>query len=156
MIPDSLFSPSPSPVFVLLRVLVSSFSESLFRPLKVLFPPLQILFQSFSESRSRPLPSSSVLLKVLSPPPPIPVPILSVLFPPLKVLSHPPRFPFPSSTSPAPIISVLFPPLRVLSPLPSSQRKQRNGTKPSRRSRGSFQNGTLFISRSSTVCSRSA
>ena len=59
-----------------------------------------------------------------------PVPVLSVLFLPLKVLSHPPRSP----RSPG----------FVLSPPPQSQRKQRNDTKPSRRSWFvcSFQNGT--------------
>ena len=60
-----------------------------------------------------------------------PVPVLSVLFLPLKALSHPPRSP----RSPG----------FVLSPPPQSQRKQRNDTKPSRRSRGSFQNGTLSL-----------
>lgn len=81
MIPDSLFSPSQSPVSVLLRFpfllpqspvsspsqspLPSSFvlfpilSDSRFDLLKVLFPPLQILFQSSSNLRSIPLPSSS-------------------------------------------------------------------------------------------------
>ena len=58
------------------------------------------------------------------------------------------RFPFPSSPSPAPILSVLFPPLRVLSHPPPSKRKQRNDTKPSRRSRGSFQNGTYQVRQS--------
>ena len=106
MIPDSLFPPPQSPFFVLskslflppqslgfvlFRVLVSPFSKSRFLPsLSVPFLPL------------RPLPSSFVLS-----PPPILVPVLSVLFLPLQVLSTPP---------------------------PQSQRKQRNDTKPSRRS----------------------
>ena len=106
MIHDSLFSPPQSPFFVLskslflppqslgfvlFRVLVSPFSKSRF------LPSLSVPFLSL-----RPLPSSFVLS-----PPPILVPVLSVLFLPLQVLSH---------------------------PLPQSQRKQRNDTKPSRRS----------------------
>ena len=55
---------------------------------------------------------------------PVPV-LLKLLFHPLQVLSHPP-IPLPSSPIPVP----------VLSPPPLSQRKQRNDTKPSRRSRG--------------------
>ena len=91
MIPDSLFSSPQSPFFVILKVLVSSCSEPLFRPgqspvssshlkvLSVLFRPL------------RPLSSSQ------SPPPssPIPVPILS------DSRSHP-LHPIPSSQSPLP------------------------------------------------------
>ena len=79
MIPDSLFSPPQSPIFVLLKVLVPFSSKSLFRPVPspVAHPPIPL-----SSSQS-PLPSS-----------PIPV---SVLFHHLKVLSPPPRFPFPSS-----------------------------------------------------------
>ena len=50
-----------------------------------------------------------------------PVPVLSVLFLHLEVLSHPPRSPRSSGF-------VLSP------PLPLIQRKQRNDTKPSRRS----------------------
>ena len=108
MIPDFLFSPPQSPFFFLLRVLVLSCSEFLFRPLRV-------PFSSSSKSRVRPLhplPSSSILSH---PPPQIPVPVLS------DYSSCPPRF--------------LFHPLKVLSPpLPPSQRKQRNDQKPSRRS----------------------
>ena len=85
--------------FSLLKVLVLS-SQSHVSSL------LKVLVSHFSDSRSlplRPLPSSSVL----SPPPPIPAPVLSE-----------------SS-------SILF---RHLPSSSSSQRKQRNDTKPSRRS----------------------
>lgn len=113
MIPDSLFffsskyrpRPSQSPFF--------HFSKSLF-----LLPP-------------SPFP---VLLKVPFLLPPSPFPILSVLFPPLQVLSHPPS-PLPSSESSS-VLSKSSPILFVLFPPPPSQRKQRNDTKPSRRSRG--------------------
>ena len=69
MIPDSLFSPPQSPCFSLLKAIVLSCSESLFRPLR--FP-----FSSSSKSRVHPLPSSSSNSRA----------------PPL-------RFPFPSSPS---------------------------------------------------------
>ena len=70
MIPDSLFSPSQSPCFALIKVLVSPSSKSRFRSLsESRFPPT-----------SKSSPSSSVLF---------------VLFLPLKVLSHPP-IPLPS------------------------------------------------------------
>ena len=81
MIPDSLFSPTQSHCFVLLRVPFSSCYEFLFRPLRVLF----------------------LHLKVLSPPPPSPVPLSDSR-------SRPPLHPLPSS-------SVLSP------PLPPSQKK---------------------------------
>ena len=72
-----------------------------------------------------PFPSSpkSLFLPSPSPVPPlrVPLPTLQFIFLPLKVLSHPPRSPRSSGF-------VLSP------PLPPSQRKQRNDTKPSRRS----------------------
>ena len=119
----SRFRPSQSPVPVLLKLL--------FHPLQVLsHPPI-------------PLPSSLIPVPVLlwfpcpsSPSPPfwfpfpfspIPVPVLSILFHPLKVLSHPPI--------PVPILSILSHPLSSSpTPPPLSQRKQRNDTKTSRRS----------------------
>ena len=85
MIPESLFSPSQSPVSVLLKVLVSS-SQS---PVFVLF---RVPFLSCSESRSRPPPNT--------------FPILSVLFLHLFVLSPPPRFQVPSSPS-SPLLFLL-------------------------------------------------
>lgn len=69
------------------------------------------------------------LLKVSFLLPPSPFPILSVLFLHLKVLSHPPPSPAPILSDSSPILFVLSP------PPPQSQRKQRNDTKPSRRSR---------------------
>lgn len=92
MIPDSLFSSSQSPCFSLLKVPFSSFSQC-----------------PVSSS-----PSSSILSKSS--------PILL-------------KFPFPSSPIPVPILPVLFHPLKVLSPpLPRIIEKQRNDPKPSRRS----------------------
>ena len=73
MIPDSLFSPPQSPFFFLLRVPFSSSSKSLFLPSPSPVPPLRV-----------------------------PLPTLQFIFLPLKVLSHPPRFPFQSSPSPLP------------------------------------------------------
>lgn len=110
MIPDSLFSPPQSLCFVLFKVLVSSCSESRSLPVQspVFLPPqshVPVLFIPL-----RPLSSSRS-----------PLPILP------DSSSHPPRFPFPSYLSSS-ILSVLSP------PLPLSQRKQRNDTKPSRRS----------------------
>ena len=94
MIPDFLFSSPQSQGFF--------FSKSL-------FCPLESLVSFLSESRFLPLQS--------------PVPVLSVLFLPLKVLSP---------------------------PLPPRIQKQRNDPKPSRRSWlwcGSFQNGTFLFGR---------
>ena len=120
MIPDSLFFPSQSPVSFLLKVLVFSCSKSLFRPPQ---PPVSF----FSKSRPRPLhplPSSRS---------------------PLPSSSSEPLF-LPPPRSPVPVLSILFHPLEVLSPpLPPRQRKQRNDTKPPRRSCGWFQNGTSFF-----------
>lgn len=82
MIPDSLLSPPQSHCFVLLKVLVSSSSKFSF-----LLPPspVPVLFRvPFSSLLKATFPSSS---------------FLSVLFLPLKVLSPPPRFTFPSSPS---------------------------------------------------------
>ena len=96
MIPDSLFSPSQSPVFALLKVLVSPSSKSWFCSVP---SPLRVPFPSSSDSRF----FLSILFR-----PPSPVPVL------------------PDSSS---ILSKSSP-----TPLPQSQRKQRNDTKPSRRS----------------------
>ena len=79
MIPDSLFSPSQSPCFVLLKVHVSHPQS-----------PVPVLSESsFLLSKSSPL-----LLQVPFPSSPSPVPILSESrsrpLRPLKVLSHPP------------------------------------------------------------------
>ena len=132
----------PIPFFLLLKVLVSSWSESRFDLLKVLVSPfskfrfflLRVHFPSspsssfLPDSRSRPLrplPSSQS-----------PLPSSS------ESRSHPLRFTFPSSSS-SPILFVLS------HPIPPSQRKQRNDTKPSRRSRGGkFQNGTYQVRQS--------
>ena len=83
MIPDSLFRPPQSPVFVLFRVLVSPFSKSRFFFLKVLFSssPSSCLLSKSSPVLSK----SSVISNPRSPPP--------------KVLSHPLR-PLPSSSKP--------------------------------------------------------
>ena len=107
-----LFLHSQSPVFFLLKVLVSFCSEPRSFLSKSLFPSsqspcflhLRFPFPSSSDSRARP-PQSPVS----SPP------LLRFPSHPLRVLSHP---------------------LKVLSlpPPPPSQRKQRNDTKPSRRS----------------------
>lgn len=80
--------PSLSPCFSLFKV---SFSFS------------QSLVSSSSESRFPPLSkSSSFLIKATFPS----SSFLSVLFPPLKVLSHPPRFQFPFSPS-SPLLLLL-------------------------------------------------
>ena len=123
---------------------------------------LKAPFPSFSESRFRPSPSpvsvlseSSVPLKVLSHPPQSSVPVLlrvpcpsspsssiisksSPLLPdsrarPLRPLPSS-QSPLPSSPIPVPVLSTLFLPLKVLSPPLSPSQKQRNDTKPSRRS----------------------
>lgn len=107
MIPDFLFSPSQSPVFSLLKVLVSPSQSPCFALLKVPFSP---------SSKSR-----FFFLRVTFSSSPSPLPSS--------------QSPLPSSPIPVPFLSVLLLPLKVLfPPLPPSQRKQRNDTKPSRRS----------------------
>lgn len=119
MIPDSIFYPTQSPCFVLLKVLVSPFSKSWFSfSIRVQFSPS---YSFLSKSSSPPL-------RVLFPSSPSPVPVLS------ESRSHPLR---PLSSSQSPL------------PSSTSQRKQRNDTKPSRRYRGgSFQNGTYQVIKS--------
>ena len=106
--------------FSLLKVPFSSSQSPCFVPFKFPFlppkSPVPLLFHSSS--------------------------VLSVLFPPLKVLSLPPPIPVPILSKSSPLLpDSRFHPLRplpssfVLSlPPPPSQRKQRNDTKPSRRS----------------------
>lgn len=131
MIPDSLFPPPQSPCFVLFRVLVSPFSESRFFFLRVHSPS--------SPSSSFISKSSPILLRVPLPSSPIPVPVLS------RPLSSS-RSPLPSSPS-SPLL------LRA---------KENSGTTRSRPAVlgcgvvSSKMEHDSFISRSSTVCSRSA
>lgn len=127
MIHDSLFSPPQSPCFVLLKVLVSPSSKSLFRPGQspVFLPPQSPWF---------------LLLKVTCPSSPIPVSSSPSSFVLLQVLSPPPRFTFPSSPSPLPSSQ---------SPLPSSSKPKKNSgttrSRPAVRVVGSFQNGTYHV-----------
>ena len=104
----SWFCPVPSPCFSLFKVSFSSSSPS---PVSVLsesrFRPLRVQCPS-SPSSSVLSKSSPVLLKSPCPSSPIPVPVLSIL-------CHSSQSPLPSSSS-------------------SQKRKQRNDTKPSRRS----------------------
>lgn len=86
MIHDVLFSPPQSPCFVLLKVLVSSFSKSRFRPVQ---SPVSSSSSKSSPILRVPFPSSSKSSPILP----------DSRSRPLRVLFHPLR-PLPSSSKP--------------------------------------------------------